>query len=85
MIRLSEGHLEDGERPKYPHKVIRTRVLINPFNDITPRETIQQEVEQHSKKSKPQSKMKATKDFKLLSFGEEAEDEEEDLNTVAKK
>merc|ERR1712098_547235 len=85
MIRLSEGHLEDGERPKYPHKFIRTRVLINPFNDITPRETIQQEVEQHSKKSKPQSKMKATKDFKLLSFGEEAEDEEEDLNTVAKK
>merc|ERR1712098_1020622 len=46
---------------------------------------IQQEVEQHTKKSKPQSKMKATKDFKLLSFGEEAEDEEEDLNTVAKK
>jgi len=85
MIRLSEGHLEDGERPKYPHKIIRTRVLINPFTDITPRETIQQEVEQSSKKSKPQSKMKATKDFKLLSFGEEAEDEEEDLNSVVKK
>ena len=29
--------------------------------------------------------MKATKDFKLLSFGEEAEDEEEDLNSVVKK
>ena len=75
------GHLEDGERPKYLHKIIRTRVLINPFNDITPRETIQQEVVK-SKKSKPESKMKATKDFKLLSFGEEAEDDEESLNTV---
>ena len=81
MLRLSEGHLEDGDRPKYPHKIIRTRVLINPFNDITPRETIQQEVTK-SKKSKPESKMKATKDFKLLSFGEEAEDDEESLNVA---
>merc|ERR1719422_2169038 len=67
--------------PKYPHKIIRTRVLINPFNDITPRETIQQEVTK-SKKSKPESKMEATKDFKLLSFGEEAEDDEESLNVA---
>ena len=81
MLRLSEGHLEDGDRPKYPHKIIRTRVLINPFNDITPRETIQQEIVK-TKKSKPESKMKGTKDFKLLSFGEEAEDDEESLNTV---
>ena len=79
MLRLSEGHLEDGDRPKYPHKILRTRVLINPYNDITPRETIQQEVERKSKKSKPESKMKATKDFKLLSFGAEAEDDEESM------
>merc|ERR1719468_954006 len=78
MLRLAEGHLEDGDRPKYPHKIIRSRVLINPFTDITPRETIQQEMVK-SKKSKPESKMKATKDFKLLSFGEEAEDAEEGL------
>ena len=80
MLRLAEGHLEDGDRPKYPHKIIRSRVLINPFNDITPRETIQQEIVK-SKKSKPESKMKATKDFKLLSFGEEAEDDEESMGT----
>ena len=52
MLRLAEGHLEDGDRPKYPHKIIRSRVLINPFTDITPRETIQQEMVK-SKKSKP--------------------------------
>merc|ERR1712058_95356 len=45
MIRLAEGHLEDGDRPKYPHKIIRTRVLINPFPDIIPREAIHQEIE----------------------------------------
>merc|ERR1711915_314972 len=84
MIRLAEGHLEDGDRPKYPHKIIRTRVLINPFPDIIPREAIHQEIEK-GKKSKPKSKMKATKDFKLLSFGEEAEDDEESIISAAKQ
>jgi len=79
MIRLAEGHLEDGDRPKYPHKILRTRVLINPFPDIVPREAIHQELDK-GKRSKPKSNMKATKDFKLLSFGEEAEDEEESMN-----
>eukprot|EP00092_Neocalanus_flemingeri_P071844 GFUD01088325.1.p1 GENE.GFUD01088325.1~~GFUD01088325.1.p1 ORF type:complete len:500 (+),score=173.43 GFUD01088325.1:39-1538(+) len=83
MIRLAEGHLEDGDRPKYPHKIIRTRVLINPFPDIIPREGINQEIEK-GKKSKPKSKMKATKDFKLLSFGEEAEDDEESIDVASK-
>jgi len=83
MIRLAEGHLEDGDRPKYPHKIIRTRVLINPFPDIVPREAIHQEIEK-GKKSKPKSKMKATKDFKLLSFGEEAEDDEESIDVASK-
>lgn len=83
MIRLAEGHLEDGDRPKYPHKIIRTRVLINPFPDIVPREAINQEIDK-GKKSKPKSKMKATKDFKLLSFGEEAEDDEESLDVATK-
>ena len=83
MLRLSDCHLEDGDRPKYPHKIIRTKVLINPFDDIVPRETIQQEVVK--KKSRPESKMKATKDFKLLSFGEEAEDDEESLSVAGSK
>jgi len=84
MVRLSEGYLEDGDRPKYPHKILSTRVLVNPFPDIEPRQSIQQEVTK-LKKEKPKSKMKATKDYKLLSFGEEAEDDEEDLTKAADK
>jgi len=84
MVRLSEGYLEDGDRPKYPHKVVSTRVLVNPFPDIEPRQAIEQEATR-SKKDKPKSKMKATKDYKLLSFGEEAEDDEEDLNRATEK
>ena len=35
-------------------------------------------------KKKPKSQMKATKDYKLLSFGDEAEDLEDDLETIEK-
>ena len=28
MIRLGEGHIEDGDRPKYPHKIIKTKVCL---------------------------------------------------------
>ena len=80
MLRLSDCHLEDGDRPKYPHKIIRTKVLINPFDDIVPRETISQELdEEKAKKKKKKSKAKAHKAFNVLSFGAEAEEEEEDL------
>jgi len=78
MIRLAEGHLEDGDRPKYPHRIIKTKVLINPFPDIVIREAINQEIEK-GKKSKPKSKMKAVKNFKLMSFGDEAEDDEAEV------
>lgn len=77
MLRLATGHLEDGDRPKYPHRIIGTKVLVNPFTDIEPRVTINQEVEKGVKKKK--SKAKAHKAFNVLSFGAEAEEEEEDL------
>ena len=27
MLRLATGHLEDGDRPKYPHRIISCQVL----------------------------------------------------------
>lgn len=36
MIKLEEGIIED-ERPEYPHKILKTEVLSNPFPDIEPR------------------------------------------------
>jgi len=74
MIRLGQGVIEDGERPKYPHKILKTKVLVNPFPDIEPRAKI--EMENTDEGSKKKSKMKATKNFSLLSFGEEAEEDE---------
>jgi len=84
MLRLQEGIVDEDERPLNPHKIIRTKVLINPFKDITPRETIQMladsDEEGEKKTKKKKSKMKATKDYKLLSFGDEAEDDEADID-----
>ena len=76
MIKLEEGTLLDDDRPEYPKKILRTKVLRNPFPDIVPREQIK--MIKPEKDKKPKSKMKATKDFKLLSFGDEAEEEEEE-------
>jgi len=66
MIRLAEGHLEDGERPKFPHKILKTRVLINPFPDIEPRMKIEMEKDTGGKEK---SKMKAIKKFSAFLRG----------------
>ncbi len=39
MIKLQDGILED-DRPVHPHKILRTKILINPFPDIEPRKLI---------------------------------------------
>ena len=58
---------------------LRSQVQVNPFDDIVPRETISQELEDKAEKKKKKSKAKAHKAFNVLSFGAEAEEEEEDL------
>lgn len=49
MLKLEEGLVED-ERPAYPHKIIKTEVLSNPFTDIEPR--ILEKQESSKKKTK---------------------------------
>lgn len=83
MIRLGEVETDGQERPINPPYIKSSKVLANPFDDIVPRVT-------KSKKSKEEklqkkSKMKATKDFKLLSFGMEAELDEEETNDFKPK
>ncbi|KAJ8960135.1 hypothetical protein NQ318_003854 [Aromia moschata] len=38
MLKLEEGLIED-EKPVYPHKILKTEVLNNPFPDVVPRVT----------------------------------------------
>ena len=82
MIKLQDGIILDDDRPEYPQKILKAKVLNNPFPDIKPRKVI--EMIKDDRDKKPKSKMKATKDFGLLSFGDEAEEDEEDVEDVTK-
>ncbi|XP_043235753.1 spliceosome-associated protein CWC27 homolog isoform X1 [Amphibalanus amphitrite] len=82
MLKFEEGDIED-DRPKYPHKIIRTEVLLDPF-DVIPRRKAEP-TEAEKKEAKPKSKSKATKNFKLLSFGDEAEEDEDETIEATKK
>ncbi|CAH1397972.1 unnamed protein product [Nezara viridula] len=83
MIKLEDGEIDSDDRPAYPNKIIGTEILNNPFPDIIPRETKQKKKSENDG-GKKVIKAKAVKDFKLLSFGEEAEDDEEEIHNINK-
>ncbi|XP_041359029.1 spliceosome-associated protein CWC27 homolog [Gigantopelta aegis] len=83
MLKLQDVETNDDERPLYPHKIVKTEILSNPFDDIVPRDIKKiKKVADNVKKT--QSKSKATKNFSLLSFGEEAEEDEQETNMATK-
>ncbi|XP_026667108.1 uncharacterized protein LOC108622199 [Ceratina calcarata] len=75
MLKLEEALVDENDRPLYPPKILKTEILNNPFLDIEPRVTAKR-----SEEAKDGSKSKKTgvKNFNLLSFGEEAEEDEEE-------
>ncbi|XP_054722899.1 spliceosome-associated protein CWC27 homolog [Uloborus diversus] len=77
MLKLEEGLVDQDDRPLYPQRIISCEVLLNPFTDIQPR-VIERTVEVEPEKPKEKGK----KNFSLLSFGEEAEEDEEEMNAV---
>lgn len=84
MLKLQETETDSDERPLYPHKIIKTEILSNPFDDIVPR-MIKKVTQEKEEDKKLKSKSKATKNFSLLSFGEEAEEDEEQTFKASKK
>ncbi|CAH1710770.1 spliceosome-associated protein CWC27 homolog isoform X1 [Aphis gossypii] len=82
LTKLNETLVDTEDKPVYDQKILKTIVLNNPFPDIVPR------VEKKSEKVEKLSKKKevvGVKNFKLLSFGEEAEEDEEELIDVVKE
>ncbi|XP_018517792.1 LOW QUALITY PROTEIN: spliceosome-associated protein CWC27 homolog [Lates calcarifer] len=82
MLRLADVECDGEERPLNPHKIRIAEVLHSPFDDIVPRE-IKKGKKEKDKEEGKKSQSKATKNFSLLSFGEEAEEEEEMVNQVS--
>ncbi|XP_038217780.1 spliceosome-associated protein CWC27 homolog isoform X2 [Zerene cesonia] len=74
ILKLEDGLIGPDDRPEHPHRVTGTEVLINPFTDIVPRVVEKRETEAPKKKKKKERQ--GVKNFGLLSFGEEAEEEE---------
>lgn len=79
MIKFDELEVDKNDKPCCPPKILSSEVIINPFDDIIPRKT--SVIAEETKKEK-EPKPKGKKDLKLLSFGDEAEEEEEELASV---
>ncbi|CAG8460498.1 15346_t:CDS:2, partial [Dentiscutata heterogama] len=75
-LKIGELETDENERPLYPPKILSTEVVLNPFDDIVPRitleETLAQTVATSLKEEPPKKKPK--KNIALLSFGEEAQE-----------
>ncbi|KNC83820.1 hypothetical protein SARC_03949 [Sphaeroforma arctica JP610] len=81
VLRVGDAETDEDERPLNPPRIKYIEVLVNPFDDIVPRSLparlakIDQARANKESKAKG-SKMKKTRDAKLLSFG--GDDDEED-------
>jgi len=82
MLKLEDSLVDRNEKPLEPHKIISTKILLNPYDDIIPRE---KKNDKKQRSDEPKSKSRATKDFKLLSFGDEAEEEEEEMEEAVRE
>ncbi|KAL1219551.1 Peptidyl-prolyl cis-trans isomerase CYP57 [Cardamine amara subsp. amara] len=84
LLRLGEVDTTKDDRPLDPApKILSVEVLWNPFEDIVPRvlaKTLQESVAEIKEPQK-----KPVKKLSLLSFGEEAEEEEKELAVVKHK
>ncbi|XP_073129450.1 peptidyl-prolyl cis-trans isomerase CYP57 [Henckelia pumila] len=77
LLQLGEVETDKDDRPLDPlPKILSVEVLWNPFDDIVPRIAPTKSLPSSEKK---EVKQKVTKKLNLLSFGEEAEEEEKEL------
>lgn len=85
LLRLGEVETDKDDRPLDPPKILSVEVLWNPFDDIVPRVAPAKSLPSIADGGKRDTKQKATKKLNLLSFGEEAEEEEKELAVVNTK
>lgn len=76
LLKFNDYVVDENERPLIPPKINSIEIVYNPFDDIVPR--AKKEIKQEQKKSKLQ------KNLNLLSFADEAEQDEEIEDTKIK-
>ncbi|OAD55627.1 Peptidyl-prolyl cis-trans isomerase CWC27 like protein [Eufriesea mexicana] len=82
MLKLEEALVDENDRSLCHPRLIKTIILNNPFSNIIPRIIVQ---ESEEVKDSSKTETAAVKDFNLLSFGEEAEEDEEESVILNKK
>lgn len=86
LLRLGEVDTDKNDRPlDPPPKLLSVEVLWNPFEDIVPRAPSRPSIQTTTEAENKDIKKKAVKKLNLLSFGEEAEEEEKELASVKQK
>ncbi|GMH06941.1 hypothetical protein Nepgr_008781 [Nepenthes gracilis] len=86
LLRLGDVETDKNDRPlDPPPKILSIEVLWNPFDDIVPREVSNKASQTPADTEIKDSNKKTVKNLNLLSFGEEAEEEEKDLAAVKQK
>lgn len=89
---MGDIEADKEDRPLEPPRLISVEVLLNPFDDIMPRNlsgrgSAKSQAEAaaaaaETAATKKRRKKQGKKDFKLLSFGEEADQEEKELDAL---
>ncbi|KAH8103917.1 cyclophilin-like protein [Cristinia sonorae] len=92
VLKIGSMEVDENERPLYPPKIKTIRILDNPFTDIIPRITAEEKRAQQRAREQAQREREeeqrrrgAKKDVKLLSFGADEGEEEEEPVTFKKK
>lgn len=87
LLNLGDIETDKDDRPvDSPPKILSIEVLWNPFDDVFPRAAPAKSLPSTTMDtSNKDTKKKATKKLNLLSFGEEAEEEEKELAAVKTK
>lgn len=83
MIKLNDTQTDANERPLYPHKINKVKILNNPFPDLQPRYDRMKSSKDDAKEKKKKDKREGVKNFKLISFGDQAEQDE--MEVVSEK
>lgn len=82
-LKLNDTPTDQKERPINPHKINKVKILHNPFADLTPR--VDRIKSSKDDKKDDKRRREGVKNFKLISFGEEAEQDEIEVVKTAKK
>jgi peptidyl-prolyl cis-trans isomerase SDCCAG10 len=86
-MKLNECGVDKNERPDYLHKITGAKILVNPFNDIQPRKL--NEVKKKDRKREGEKKESTMpppkKNTSLLSFGDEMDEDEQQIAKINPK